>query len=719
MDVKEDTVADFEWPGLFISIVPRITGSLSVVSSSTIIFLIYRSDAKLTTIYHRIMFCMSICDIIGSTAMTLTTIPMPKEMPLEQELGFEWPGGNRYGNTLSCNIQGFSFTFGTLTMFGLNAMLCFYYACSIAFQMKEINIRKYIQPIIYGIPLAVGLTFATVPLFTDLINPPTNFQKGYWCLPTTYPFGCVDEDTCIRGGKYVNVLEKRAKAMTYVAMVSVLIMVGSLLLVIGRVMRTGCLLRRQGNAEKKQQNNIDDLFQRWEMIDGNDDDKDSDEGDDSFGPKRLPPALSRVGTGQISASAKIKFRKRSLLRSSTFERVSRIQSDTKVVIFQAILYVLAFFGGLAWTFNDDIDVKAFKFGLIFVPSQGFFNLLIFLWHKIYNYKRQHRETPACEVVRLLFTTPVQEACFVSRISLVLDDEFDTEQTMDDMPLRIPPFQIHHEMGDEEIMKMINTCEFEKTKLNSDNMERCGISEGAGDDILEDFPIDSSNANIGNVNHHDYGKTNPQVQEPPLSMKRIYRRRGTLNTSRTSNNTSGTGLTRSTATAHGISDRTIDNKNLFPVSLRASDSSVNGMPGQGPDPGTGTGTDRSYYHRREGNSLHLSAGSGNDNSANNNSNAEYTSSSNDSFLRIRLALLQEEEQMTKSMQDKDTTSSHCEDLSIDGLSGFSAADLSVGVPSSAGIESEIPSALNSAKLSEHQSVHPRTETAIDSEFDSCR
>ena len=126
MDVKEDTtVADFEWPGLFISIVPRITGSLSVVSSSTIIFLIYRSDAKLTTIYHRIMFCMSICDIIGSTAMTLTTIPMPKEMPLEQELGFEWPGGNRYGNTLSCNLQGFSFTFGTLTMFGLNAMLCF------------------------------------------------------------------------------------------------------------------------------------------------------------------------------------------------------------------------------------------------------------------------------------------------------------------------------------------------------------------------------------------------------------------------------------------------------------------------------------------------------------------------------------------------------------------------------------------------------------------
>eukprot|EP01083_Nonionella_stella_P104681 300400_1 len=264
------------------------------------------------------------------------------------------------------------------------------------------------------------------------------------------------------------------------------------------------------------------------------------------------------------------------------------------------------------------------------------------------------------------------------------------------------------------MKMINTCEFEKTKLNSDNMERCGISEGAGDDMLEDFPIDSSNANTGNVNDYDFGNTNPQVQElPPLSAKRIYRRRGTLNTSYTSNNTSGTGLTRSTTTALGISDRTIDNNNVFPVSLRASNSSVNGMPGQVPK--SETETDRSSFHHREGHSLHLIAGSGNDNIANNNINAEFTSSSNDTYLRLRLALLQEEEQMTRNMQDKDTPSSHCEDLSIDGLSGFT--DLSVGVPSSARIETDSPSALNSAKLSEHQGFHRRTETSIDSECDS--
>jgi len=58
--------------------VPKITGSISAVSSSLIIYLICRSKPKLSTIYHRIMFCMSVADILASTAMALTTLPMPR-----------------------------------------------------------------------------------------------------------------------------------------------------------------------------------------------------------------------------------------------------------------------------------------------------------------------------------------------------------------------------------------------------------------------------------------------------------------------------------------------------------------------------------------------------------------------------------------------------------------------------------------------------------------
>lgn len=529
--------------------------------------------------------------------------------------------------------------------------------------MKEINIRRYVQPFIYGLPLSVGLSLATIPLFTDLYNPPTNFQRGYWCLATTYPFGCDDEFSCIRGGKHVRTLEKRAKALQYVALISVLIMVGSLLLVIGRVIRTGCLLRRQGIAERKQQNAINDLFERFEM-ENNDDDQEIDDDDDSRGSNR---ALSRAGMGQIPASANLQFRKRSLLRSSAFERISRIQLDTKVVILQAVLYIMAFFSGLAWTFNDRIDVQAFKFGLIFVPSQGLFNLIIFLWHKIYNYKRQHPDTPTCQVISLLFTTPVQEAFFVSRISLVLDDNFDAEGGVcdNDMPMRIPQFQIDDEMGEEEIMNIIKRCDFNVTKVNSYDMERCGISEGS--DMMEDFLVDSSDA--GNVKDHDYGNANSNTNRD----QRIYRRGGTLNTSHTSNTTGGTRLTRSTTNGtNGISDGTLDTK-FFPVSLRASDFSMNGSPGQDPDPEPGTDLSREVH------SLHSLAGSGIE-----NINGEYTSSSDDTFLRTRLALLQEEEETTEMMQDVNTACSCCEDLSIDGLSGFSDA----GLPADLSLSTEI-------------------------------
>lgn len=118
-----DRIASIEWPTIYISIVPRASGILSVISSSIIIFVIFRSASKLSTIYHRIMFAMSTFDIMGSIGMALTSLPMPKEMPQERELGISWPGV-RHGNALTCNIQAFSITLGCATMTVYNVSLC-------------------------------------------------------------------------------------------------------------------------------------------------------------------------------------------------------------------------------------------------------------------------------------------------------------------------------------------------------------------------------------------------------------------------------------------------------------------------------------------------------------------------------------------------------------------------------------------------------------------
>ena len=81
-------------------------------------YLIFQWAARLSTIYHCIIFCMSICDIMGSIGYALTSLPMPAAMPLEEEFGIM--PGPRHGNTVTCDVQGFLASFGPVGMFGYN-----------------------------------------------------------------------------------------------------------------------------------------------------------------------------------------------------------------------------------------------------------------------------------------------------------------------------------------------------------------------------------------------------------------------------------------------------------------------------------------------------------------------------------------------------------------------------------------------------------------------
>ena len=153
----------------FAAIAPRITGSLSALSSSLIIYLIFRSKAKLSTIYHRIMFGMSCADILGSTAMGLTTLPMPRD----SYLYYDW-AGTQLGNSGTCKAQGFFFVFGMICMFVYNVALCCYYACIIAFKMKEKVVKKKIEPFLHLVPIGVALLGAVPPLFFNL------YQASGW-----------------------------------------------------------------------------------------------------------------------------------------------------------------------------------------------------------------------------------------------------------------------------------------------------------------------------------------------------------------------------------------------------------------------------------------------------------------------------------------------------------------------------------------------------------
>jgi len=97
------------------------------------------------------------------------------------------------------------------------------------------------------------------------------------------------------------------------------------------------------------------------------------------------------------------------------------QQHSKVILIQALAYVAACvltttFTTLKLLGNQSVVIHVLR--STFSPLQGFFNLVIFLCHKVYNYRRVHPETSICNVIVLLFRTSVQEPVFVSRISIV-------------------------------------------------------------------------------------------------------------------------------------------------------------------------------------------------------------------------------------------------------------------------------------------------------------
>ena len=96
-DAINDPRADIQtvktsWTGIAIT---TVAASSSIIGSVIIIFLILRSNIGLKTVYHRILFGMSVSDILQSFPMILTTMPMPKDMIYTQ-----FDGRMVFGNML-------------------------------------------------------------------------------------------------------------------------------------------------------------------------------------------------------------------------------------------------------------------------------------------------------------------------------------------------------------------------------------------------------------------------------------------------------------------------------------------------------------------------------------------------------------------------------------------------------------------------------------------
>lgn len=166
------------------------TGSISAMSSIMTLVTICRSRDRFSSVYNRIMIGMCTFDIIVSTTMALSSIPMP--------VGQIYPFERTYGTWATCEAQAFLFILGSCGCLLYSTGLSLFHLCLIRYQMSEQVIRSFIEPLIHLCSVSIPFTIAIILHSLDLLNPAPNYP---WSFYAVYPHDCILKDgvECIRG----------------------------------------------------------------------------------------------------------------------------------------------------------------------------------------------------------------------------------------------------------------------------------------------------------------------------------------------------------------------------------------------------------------------------------------------------------------------------------------------------------------------------------------
>jgi len=348
-------------------IATTISSSLSALSSALIIFIILKSNTGLHSIYHRIMFGMSLGDLLSSFAMALTMLPAPPHMEDEVLYGYDFETPvPRYGNTATCSAQGFFISFGSILNFGYYGMLCIYYVFAIGFCMEERKIVRYVEPILHFLPLTCGLGAAITALGLQMINPS---RSEVFCSIIQYPHQCFRSGDCIRGSTWA--ATNHVFPLAFLSMISfdVVLVVASMVIVVFAAIR--------------KERRLNELLKSY------------------------------------------------LLDNSNSTRTTMLLDDTlaqngpMAIIVQALLYTSTFMLALIFPILRLTGTKGLTIDLLrmtFSPLQGFFNILIFVGHKIYSHRRFNHEVGRMEVVKQLLLGTLNDPVFLTRVHIVALDQ---------------------------------------------------------------------------------------------------------------------------------------------------------------------------------------------------------------------------------------------------------------------------------------------------------
>jgi len=144
---------------MYIKIIMASTSFISILGSCAIIYMILRGSKKLRLLHNRILVCMSIVDVLYSSALSFSTSPIPR--------GSRCTFGN-IGNAQTCAAQGFFVTLGgSVPLY--NAALSIHYMARICYKANEETIAKKFEVFMHAtaliIPFGAGILGLVFNLF--------------------------------------------------------------------------------------------------------------------------------------------------------------------------------------------------------------------------------------------------------------------------------------------------------------------------------------------------------------------------------------------------------------------------------------------------------------------------------------------------------------------------------------------------------------------------
>lgn len=341
-------------------IIRCINASVSCLASSFIVLMILTEPVTgLASPYSRIIFGMSISDILFSLGILLSPFVGPKDNP---DAMFA------IGSSEGCDFIGFFGIIGGLCLVSYTFLLTYYFLKRIKYKTAPKDFTEKEEKYFHVFFIVHSISAAATAAASGSINPKGH---GSICMVESYPFGCdrSSDIPCQRGGdKMQKILGIYLGAYAVIGFLAIFL---SLSLCIHHVYRIESQFiipaREIGNAGTNRRR-----YARDGDEEENNEHEFQDEGD------------------AIRIEEKNKF----IL--------------TKQALHQSLLYMLAFvlvyLPPILGNFTEDVSEWRFWFRSLLTPLGGVFNILIYTRPKVLKMKESYPEVPAIELLIAIVVT---------------------------------------------------------------------------------------------------------------------------------------------------------------------------------------------------------------------------------------------------------------------------------------------------------------------------